>query len=336
MSISTFNTITNGLSVAADLCDVYTHAGSNNLTAVGKVALATKTACAALGICSVASKVLDCSLKVQQGMNLSQMVASMIHFPLELCDVAERAGSGEFTLPSFRMMSAIAGSAAQIFRLIVESSAFTEKKYLAMSDEERAKEKRPIYESVGEDSKIVGYRPVVKAECEEVLAFCNTISTITGSIESAGKFILSMKVPEPVFSAYSKLQNFINRFRQAYSQLTEAEGFNLLARQTIPDQFYDDTTLMENICPITGVPIRHPVKEPVTNTIYERAAIETWIDLHHTSPMTRLPLEKQNLILVPEIQAKINNRLQQIQNNLNGLDNSLKGLRRELEKGNTN
>lgn len=49
-------------------------------------------------------------------------------------------------------------------------------------------------------------------------------------------------------------------------------------------------------CPITSnCPPLEPVKTPHSNHVYERAALEAWIDTHGTCPTTRKPLKKEDL-----------------------------------------
>jgi hypothetical protein len=159
-----------------------------------------------------------------------------------------------------------------------------------------------------------GFCGAMVLSIEEI--FSNTLARVIRVIESQKKSFVVMKAPEAILKTYSQFHEFVRQFRQDYSLQQRNEIGNFFERRTIPSTHYTDPIFMENICSITGVPIRHPVKEPVTNKIYERAAIEAWINLHHTSPMTLQPIEKQSLIPVPEIEDRINNHLQKIQKEL--------------------
>lgn len=48
-------------------------------------------------------------------------------------------------------------------------------------------------------------------------------------------------------------------------------------------------------CPITGERMKDPVVDPEGNT-YEREAILNWLSRQHTSPITRSPLQPQDLV----------------------------------------
>lgn len=62
-----------------------------------------------------------------------------------------------------------------------------------------------------------------------------------------------------------------------------------------PDQFKNTQDLAEAFtCPITS----EIIKEPVTSKyghLFEKAAIEEWIDKNHKCPMTQKPLERTDL-----------------------------------------
>jgi len=77
----------------------------------------------------------------------------------------------------------------------------------------------------------------------------------------------------------------------------------------VPVQLHQDLVLSRYICPITQCPIRFPVGDPNGRTIYEKEAIEKWIEKEGTSPVTRGPLDKSALIPQPALQILIENRL---------------------------
>eukprot|EP01134_Creolimax_fragrantissima_P007472 CFRG7472T1 len=57
----------------------------------------------------------------------------------------------------------------------------------------------------------------------------------------------------------------------------------------------DTSIVSEFCCPITYDVMTDPVLDPEGNC-YERTAIEQWIDVHGTSPITRTPLTKRSLV----------------------------------------
>lgn len=60
--------------------------------------------------------------------------------------------------------------------------------------------------------------------------------------------------------------------------------------ESIPNSFH---------CPITYVVLRDPVLLGNTGQTYERAAIENWLETHHTDPLTGVHLTDENKILSP-------------------------------------
>jgi hypothetical protein len=49
------------------------------------------------------------------------------------------------------------------------------------------------------------------------------------------------------------------------------------------------------MCPLTQEVLRDPVVDPEGNS-YERSAIESWLEKNNTSPITRKPLRKEDLV----------------------------------------
>jgi hypothetical protein len=345
MSWVVFDTVTKGISIAADLCDVYTHVTSDNLTSTGKIAAVTKTILAGLSACALGAKSLDYSLDTQTKLSCAESLAAIINVPVEVADCMEQSGSNGHPLDGIQIASKVTGIVAQVLRVQFERGAFVEKGYLAMSDEERAKATRPIYQSDGEDIRIVGYKPVNKAECEENLAVATSGARVAGFVESIGKTKIGTVVPKltvvvskATVEVIDKFTEFYRRIRGSYQQQAieepqqQAGRFNFVSRNTIPPQFYTDSVLKEYTCLITKVPIRHPVIDPTTKTLYERAAIEQWINENHTSPLTRRPLKKEELIPANDVAERINTRLKTLEDEVNELDQKLNELLTESNR----
>ncbi len=83
----------------------------------------------------------------------------------------------------------------------------------------------------------------------------------------------------------------------------------LQENKLIPDVYINDAVLGKNICPITNCPIRHPVVDPTSNTVYEQEAIVSWVVSNRTSPLSREPLTVEQLLQAPEIEEEINKHL---------------------------
>ena len=207
------------------------------------------------------------------------------------------------------------GHLAKMTRLTCEMTCPREREYLAMTDEERAKATRPVYEWVGEgDSQQivhVGDRPVDKAECEKNLSQATSVACTAEVVEH----VAALHLPTTIaFAGIVVTALFVQDHQRAHRANRDREiGLVFAERETIPEEFEDDDVLGLYICPITRCPIRYAVLDPTTNTMFERAAIEAWIDANHSSPASRRPLERADLVPATETQVLIDNRLQHLQ-----------------------
>ena len=122
------------------------------------------------------------------------------------------------------------------------------------------------------------------------------------------------QIPSEALLQQKMWQDFCQEYREKYRVKRDQEiRLAFAERETIPEDFEYDDVIEQYICPITLCPIRYAVIDPTTSTMYDRAAIETWIDINHSSPTSRLCLERVDLVPATEIQAIIDNRLQHLQ-----------------------
>ena len=104
----------------------------------------------------------------------------------------------------------------------------------------------------------------------------------------------------------------------------------------IPKELHGNSFFSAYECPISGEPIRYPLRDPTTalplhdldtglllrdsttgfplrdpntGTIYEASEIILWVREHGRSPISHIPLRVEDLQLVPELQAEINEML---------------------------
>ena len=232
-----------------------------------------------------------------------------------ITNIAADADSPQKFTSKAQIFSKYFSQMAHLVRNNFELETLHEKKYLEMSDEMLSRQQRPIYE-IDEDGyrDIIGYKPVTREECENLISSYKKVINSTMIIEVAA----NTKVMEKTIEVTSDLIDLFNEFRDFYkkrhAEKQENEIYdNLLIRQTIPKEFEDDPIFKKNICPITLCPIRFPVLEPRTKVVYEKAAIEEWIQKHHTSPFTRDVLNIEDLEPMPELQKVIDDRLKGIQ-----------------------
>ncbi len=87
---------------------------------------------------------------------------------------------------------------------------------------------------------------------------------------------------------------------------------DFVSLSSIPTYLENDPILSENVCPITGLPIRHPVSDPVCRDhVYEERAIRRWLERNPVSPLTRKPMSPEDLMPRPDITGRIEERLNQ-------------------------
>ena len=307
--------ILNGLGLAANALEL---ACCPDIPAPKKVDLASRCAMNALAIGSAASAALECPARVQEGFINAEILGTTLNLPLQVgLFLAEAEQRQAPTWLEVGRCIEIAGEhVAKFVRLSAELGCPQEREYLAMSDEERAKAKRPVYKLV-EDCENghyehIGDKPVDKTECERILRTSESVARTAETVE----LVAAYRLPTTATGLIVIAAAFVHAFGQVYRERREQErglGAAFLERETIPEEFEDDEILSQYTCPITQSPIRHPVIDPTSGTMYERAAIEEWIDHHHTSPLSRAPLEKDQLVPNREIQERIDNRLRELQ-----------------------
>ncbi len=113
--------------------------------------------------------------------------------------------------------------------------------------------------------------------------------------------------------------NLKNVFANWYEvRSAQSPGLDLdnLDYEPIPEEFEDDEILKNFICPITQAPMRYPVTAPNDNRgpdhHFERRAILAWLQNHNTHPITRAPLNENDLRENLEMRAIIEMRLGQL------------------------
>lgn len=218
-----------------------------------------------------------------------------------------------------------------IIGTIAQASAYYESHFIEMTPEEREQAKRPIYEydPATESYFIAGYRPVTLEECKTNLEVLQKISSISGCVKIGAELELIGNSYKGAKTVYEKLSIFfqqhgrylprIRRSRERVSNEQNAnaarkveeleEVISLRALPMIPSSLHEDVILKQFICPITNLPIRHPVADPNGHTVYERSAILAWLSFNPTSPVTRESLTPDKLLERPALETLINERL---------------------------
>ena len=100
----------------------------------------------------------------------------------------------------------------------------------------------------------------------------------------------------------------------AQDPFDENDEISLLALDRIPQPLHGDPVFSAYSCAIGLMPIRFVVGDPTTNppVIYEKSVILNWLarnPINPTSPISRRPLQPDQLLPRPGIQALIDSRL---------------------------
>lgn len=279
-----------------------------------KAELLSSAAMHALSIGATSSAALGCSPEVQERWNTAEKLGTMVNLPIQITALCQEMSEknewkwGDVT----RFMEIVGGNMARLIRLESSFDVIQAEKYLAMTDEERAKVRIPVYGYVAEGSvisyKLIEERTVDKAECEQMVLDSKSRAHTAGVIEyAAQQRLLSQGLP--------MLAAFVWQYRQAYAQARAQQRARIVEDMAvIPREFDNDPVLKANICGITLAPIRRVVIDPTTTTgtRYERSAIEEWIGRKPESPTTRLPLTLADLRTDDELQRQIDGRLREL------------------------
>lgn len=311
--IHSLSLVLKGASLLADTCDACSALKTTTehpSTTLEKVAAFSKIAITTLGVCSAGSEALNTSVEVQQAFNNLHAVATCIHPPSEIIDKTKRDVSHEEKPDARNVSPEEKPDARNTFfsttsipsQNELRSKVLQEKRYLAMSDQERAHTNRPIVEH----GEIIGHKPVDREECKQLLKQHEKELLKVRALECLQKPQLLKTVTEASIALFQKFGEW---YRQQRKERSEKGREDLSERDTIPVKFENDSILQRYICPITLAPIRHPAIDPHTKTLYERNALSAWVAEHGTSPLSRAPLNEDEILPAPDIAKIIEDRL---------------------------
>jgi Zinc-finger of the MIZ type in Nse subunit len=78
----------------------------------------------------------------------------------------------------------------------------------------------------------------------------------------------------------------------------------------IPAKYHNDPEIGSNICPITGQPVRYPVRSPhCPDAVFEEGALLAALEIKAECPVTRLGLTSEFIIRDNELREAIKNRI---------------------------
>jgi hypothetical protein len=295
--VAVANKVLTGALLILDIKDVFSKMKEENhdFSFAERVNLAAQAILSTIRTFSVGADVLSDDLEMRKGIKIAELISRAIILPIDLA-------TSEANLPGNKLGAKIFTHLSGIFRTFCAANVLQEKRYLQLSPEELKTAYRVQYDP---DSHVVSTRPIDPEECKFL-------------IEAHELFIFSMNTAEfcvrtDFSAAYDQVKDFLefcNVFRREQVRVPPPE------EDVIPEEFHEDPIFAGNICPITLCPIRHPLRDPTTGTIYEARALIAWVVQHQNSPTSRRPLRERDLQPVPELEARIVERLR-IYNNLN-------------------
>ena len=305
MSISSLAKFTVALSdilcTAESIADVASSQGEENL--LKKAHLVNTLAMLGFTMIETGAQYMGVRAQTMVKIKAFEMIPRNIQVPLSLINAV--LGSQEQS--SIRaaleiLQKGVIAPFADVVRVAGELSAYEERSYLEMSPEEREKHRRPVYDydPCTESLQIIGEKPIDVEECRVNLEMAQTIARGASFVRFGAEFTHAINVVQPV---YQGIHEYLRRFQVKVRSLRELPE--------IPPPLREDRVLRQYICPISQEPIRHPVGDPNGRTVYEERSIRRWLEGHHTSPVTRLPLTYRDLVPMPSLQALIDSRLEQ-------------------------
>ncbi|OGN66209.1 MAG: hypothetical protein A2888_00820 [Chlamydiae bacterium RIFCSPLOWO2_01_FULL_28_7] len=170
-----------------------------------------------------------------------------------------------------------------------------------------------------------GYAPLsIKNPLDWLNVIAVTAVSFTGYYKLTKHHITESKNSERVNASCQGITEKLIQFYKLRTALREGREPEILVNgridlnglDAIPLILHDDQVFRENICPINKTPIRDPVRDPDGNTVYERAAIYNLLNLRQESPVTGLPLTKEQLQDMPDMRAVIDGRLHVLQDGI--------------------
>jgi hypothetical protein len=304
--MSSISILLKGTRVIVDVIDVVNKAAKENKTKTEKINLIAKSIFTFFESMSLSGQFFDADLNKASNMNTGELFSRSIVFATAMADNISKSGEMNHSDALISTTSMIIEHLSSIARISNETEIIQEKKYLSLSDEEFSKVKRPIYDydlnDYDRELKIVGYENLDRKDCEQRIKTHAMGSDVFSSVEILSKRIVVDKIKNTVDDFFA----FCERFRN-----NELRVF-LERNDLIPEYLEEDPIFQELICPITMYPIRYPLRDPTSGTIYEAVALITWVTTRETSPLTRAHLTMNMLEPCPEEQERINNRLTEL------------------------
>lgn len=334
MACDAVRTVTTTMDIVVNVSEAITEADISGLKMTAAVSKSAILALDILGIIGHHSgKISNNALSVIKEIETTVRIVDLpVHFSNEIKKLGDRilTAEGIIHLIEKGAIAPIAG----LCKTTLQSAFFSEKHYLELVKKDSTAQ-RPVYgKDIFGETEIKGYRTIDANECEKNIALFDKIATglnvteaiaNSSSIEGVYRTLISRTMqnlvrhdrPQPPSQDGEQPQvaPVVIQHNEPQNQVDINNLFKFKNMNSIPLELHTDRILKKYICPITQCPIRHIVQDPGTinaanPTFYEKEAIERWLETHDTSPATRDFLFKDDLILRPDIQREIDQRLE--------------------------
>ena len=259
----------------------------------------------------------------------------VVTLPLEILGAMDDFLNGRIS--RMRAFEQGIGSLASGVRAALEHAMYTEKYYLSLTDEERAKEFRWVL-NLDSDREDPEYekKPIIKEECERNLKVAEDgifwtstaevslrIGLISGYQKLTQQLLIRRGLPN-INNAQAPVNHVNNAQAPVNHVPNNPDPFDLLRFETIPEELEEDAVFQRFVCPLSFRAVRDPVGDPticdqnsqIIPSVFERSVLVAWVSEKNISPTTRKPLYLHQLIDKPHLKALIDQRLEFYSNHL--------------------
>lgn len=296
--------VCNTADVAVSINNAFQFPGQN--TTRKTLATAMDIFLVGVGITEWGASAKGCSFKTLGTIKKVEAFARLVDIPIKLFEPSERhVGTPENWLKKCFQ------SNLAFFRAGAEASCYEAREYLAMSPEQLKMVRVAVYEygsdSSTEPPKVIGYQEVTLEEAQQMRIQAEQATAFFCLAEIG----LNYEIIHKVYSLLAaRLMNSAPpEQRNEIEQISEFDPFDLVSLNFIPEELHNDEIFSKYICPITKVPIRHPICDKNGITLYEKSNIVQALRNDRRSPVTRAPHQISELIPKPALQALIDDRL---------------------------
>lgn len=335
--------LSHAVNIYIDVADIITE---ENISGLKVASVVSKSAILALDILGIIGNHSGkFSSKTLQNIKAAEGSVRMIDMPIQFAKTKQKLGTKVKTAQGVIHLieKGMIGPSLSILRNICEANFYYEKNFFE-AVKQNPEAKRPVWRgNENGDPILEGYKPIDPKECEmnmelfEKITAClnmKEISAEIGLLEGAYRIII-LRTFEKILNRNRIQNNIPQNLQPIEPQAPQVEPpapididdlFNFKKLPNIPEEFHNDPVFSKYICPITQSPIRFIVMDPLTKdaenpTFYEHDAIRRWLaqkprlpDQKPTSPATGKPLKVEALLLRPDLQYRIDNRLEFYEN----------------------